>query len=97
MAKIIPVILSGGAGTRLWPISRRMHPKPFMEVAGKPLLAHAIERASLVSDEALIVTNDDYYHLTDRLLEAILRTRDFLFTGAKDEYGARHSCGCSAY
>ena len=31
MTKVILIILSGGARTRLWPISRRMHPKPFME------------------------------------------------------------------
>ena len=68
MTKIIPIILSGGAGTRLWPISRRMHPKPFMEVAGKPLLAHALERAALIADEALIVTNQDHYYLTENLL-----------------------------
>ncbi|MDA8539910.1 mannose-1-phosphate guanylyltransferase/mannose-6-phosphate isomerase, partial [Alphaproteobacteria bacterium] len=52
-----------------WPISRRMHPKPFMEVAGKPLLAHALERATLISDEALIVTNRDHYFLTENLLK----------------------------
>jgi mannose-1-phosphate guanylyltransferase/mannose-6-phosphate isomerase len=69
VTKIIPVILSGGAGTRLWPISRRMHPKPFMEVAGKPLLAHALERAALIADEALIVTNQDHYFLTENLLK----------------------------
>ena len=69
MTKIIPIILSGGAGTRLWPVSRRMHPKPFMEVAGKPLLSHALERAALVSDEALIVTNQDYFFLTENLLK----------------------------
>ena len=40
----------GGAGWRLWPVSRQMHPKPFMEVAGKPLLAHAMERAALIAD-----------------------------------------------
>jgi mannose-1-phosphate guanylyltransferase/mannose-6-phosphate isomerase len=68
MTKIIPIILSGGAGTRLWPISRRMHPKPFMEVAGKPLLAHALARAALIADEALIVTNQDNYFLTEKLL-----------------------------
>jgi mannose-1-phosphate guanylyltransferase / mannose-6-phosphate isomerase len=71
MTKIIPIILSGGAGTRLWPISRRMHPKPFMEVAGKPLLAHALERAALIADEALIVTNQDHYYLTENLLKEI--------------------------
>ena len=69
MTKIIPVILSGGAGSRLWPVSRRMHPKPFMEVAGKPLLAHALERAALIADEALIVTNQDHYFLTENLLK----------------------------
>jgi mannose-1-phosphate guanylyltransferase / mannose-6-phosphate isomerase len=69
MTKIIPIILSGGAGTRLWPISRRMHPKPFMEVAGKPLLAHALERAVLIADEALIVTNQDHYYLTENLIK----------------------------
>jgi mannose-1-phosphate guanylyltransferase/mannose-6-phosphate isomerase len=69
MTKIIPIILSGGAGSRLWPISRRMYPKPFMEVAGKPLLAHALERAALIADEALIVTNQDHYFLTENLLK----------------------------
>ena len=44
-----------------------MHPKPFMEVAGKPLLAHALERAALIGDEALIVTNQDHYFLTENL------------------------------
>ena len=69
MTKVIPIILSGGAGSRLWPVSRRMHPKPFMEVAGKPLLAHALERAALIADEALIVTNQDHYFLTENFLK----------------------------
>ena len=69
MSRIIPIILSGGAGARLWPVSRRMHPKPFMEVAGKPLLAHALARAALVADEAVIVTNQDHYFLTENLLK----------------------------
>ena len=73
MTKIIPIILSGGAGTRLWPVSRRMVPKPFMEVAGKPLLAHALERAALISDEALIVTNQDHYFLTENLRKEVPR------------------------
>jgi mannose-1-phosphate guanylyltransferase len=73
MTKIIPIILSGGAGSRLWPVSRRMHPKPFMEVAGKPLLAHALERAALIADEALIVTNHDHYYLTENVLKETLK------------------------
>ncbi|HEY8025541.1 MAG TPA: mannose-1-phosphate guanylyltransferase/mannose-6-phosphate isomerase [Burkholderiaceae bacterium] len=64
---LIPIILSGGAGTRLWPVSRQSHPKPFMCVGGsKSLLQQTHERALAVSDNAqgLIVTNRDYYFLS---------------------------------
>ena len=64
---LIPVILSGGAGTRLWPVSRQSHPKPFMCVGGeKSLLVQTHERALSVSNQArgLIVTNRDYYFLS---------------------------------
>jgi len=67
MPKVIPIILSGGAGTRLWPVSRRQFPKPFLEVAGKPLLQHALERAALISDAAVVVTNQAHYFLTEGL------------------------------
>lgn len=68
MPKIIPIILSGGTGSRLWPDSRAKHPKPFKEIAGKPLLTHALERAALIADEALIVTNKDHFYITENLL-----------------------------
>lgn len=65
---LIPIILSGGAGTRLWPISREAHPKPFMRIGGdnKSLLAQTYERALAVSGNTspLIVTNRDYYFLS---------------------------------
>ena len=35
MAKVIPIILSGGVGSRLWPVSRTKRPKPFMWVQGE--------------------------------------------------------------
>lgn len=47
---IIPVILSGGAGNRLWPVSREGHPKPFMKLAdGESLLLAADHR---IQDQA---------------------------------------------
>lgn len=64
---LIPIILSGGAGTRLWPVSREAHPKPFMRIGGgKSLLMQTHERALAVSGNAtpLIVTNRDYYFLS---------------------------------
>ena len=35
MTLLIPVILSGGAGTRLWPLSREMYPKQLLALTGK--------------------------------------------------------------
>ncbi|TFW01497.1 mannose-1-phosphate guanylyltransferase/mannose-6-phosphate isomerase [Oxalobacteraceae bacterium OM1] len=64
---LIPVILSGGAGTRLWPVSREAYPKPFMRIGdGKSLLTQTHERALAVSGNTapLIVTNRDYYFLS---------------------------------
>jgi mannose-1-phosphate guanylyltransferase/mannose-6-phosphate isomerase len=64
---LIPIILSGGAGTRLWPVSREAHPKPFMRIGaeGKSLLLQTYERALEVGGRApLIVTNRDYYFLS---------------------------------
>jgi mannose-1-phosphate guanylyltransferase/mannose-6-phosphate isomerase len=42
--KIKPIILCGGEGTRLWPESRKKHPKQFIKINGKSLLKHAIDR-----------------------------------------------------
>ncbi|MEE4330720.1 MAG: mannose-1-phosphate guanylyltransferase/mannose-6-phosphate isomerase [Wenzhouxiangella sp.] len=64
---LIPVILSGGAGTRLWPVSRRAHPKPFMRLAnGQTLAESTIQRALRVgtTPTTLTVTARDYYFLT---------------------------------
>ncbi len=64
---LIPVILSGGAGTRLWPVSRKAHPKPFMRLAdGNTLAGTTIQRALAVADggTTLTVTSRDHYFLT---------------------------------
>ncbi|MGE5167953.1 MAG: mannose-1-phosphate guanylyltransferase/mannose-6-phosphate isomerase [Deltaproteobacteria bacterium] len=77
MSQLVPVILSGGAGTRLWPVSRSAYPKPFMRMAdGQSLLYKTLDRALRVagSGPVLTVTGRDYYFLT------------------RDEY-ARHPAG----
>lgn len=61
---LIPVILSGGAGTRLWPVSREAHPKPFMKLAdGQSLLQKTFLRAAGLPgvSEILTITNREYY------------------------------------
>ncbi len=64
---LIPVILSGGAGSRLWPVSREAYPKPFIRLAdNKSLLQKTFERACRLGGvaELITVTNREYYFLT---------------------------------
>jgi len=61
------MILSGGAGTRLWPLSREAAPKPFMPLPdGETLLGKTASRAlALPGVDALVtITNRDYYFHT---------------------------------
>ncbi len=65
--KLIPVILSGGRGARLWPVSRALHPKPFIRLDdGQSLLQKAFLRAAALPavQEVLTVTNRDLYFKT---------------------------------
>lgn len=64
---LIPVILSGGAGTRLWPVSREGHPKPFMRLPdGESLLLKTYRRAARLAEPGTIltVTNREYFFLS---------------------------------
>jgi mannose-1-phosphate guanylyltransferase / mannose-6-phosphate isomerase len=64
---LIPVILSGGAGSRLWPVSRELHPKPFIKLEdGQSLIHKTIARTlSLEENIAQILTicNHEHYFL----------------------------------
>lgn len=62
-----PIIISGGTGTRLWPLSRQAHPKPFLALPdGSTLITRTYERlASLDGAKQMItVTNRDLLFLT---------------------------------
>lgn len=65
---ILPVILCGGAGTRLWPLSRKNFPKPFLKVGQASLIAQTVERAASVvkssgGGDVLLVSNNAYQFL----------------------------------
>jgi mannose-1-phosphate guanylyltransferase / mannose-6-phosphate isomerase len=65
---LIPTILCGGAGSRLWPVSRELHPKPFIRLAdGQSLLQKAFLRGAALADvqEILTVTNRELYFKTE--------------------------------
>jgi mannose-1-phosphate guanylyltransferase / mannose-6-phosphate isomerase len=79
MQSIVSVVLSGGAGTRLWPASRESHPKPFMKLAdGQTLIEKTYARAMLLGSELLTVTNRDYYFMSRDEKERVGASGSFL-------------------
>ncbi len=65
MSKVLPLILAGGVGSRLWPESRFYRPKQFSRFSGNfSLFQKAFSRAcSVCSDGSVIIsTNENYYH-----------------------------------
>ena len=67
MKSVLPVIVAGGAGTRLWPLSRRSYPKPFLTLPdGETLLGKTLQRALMLPgvERWLTVTNREYYFQT---------------------------------
>lgn len=65
---LIPVILSGGVGSRLWPVSREAHPKPFMTLPdGQNLIQKTFLRAAALEgvSQILTVTNRELLFKTE--------------------------------
>jgi mannose-1-phosphate guanylyltransferase/mannose-6-phosphate isomerase len=66
--QLIPIILCGGAGSRLWPVSRELHPKPFIRLAdGQSLLQKAFLRGAALPGvtKIMTVTNRELYFKTE--------------------------------
>ena len=67
------VVLAGGSGTRLFPLSRKKYPKQFLRIGdGKTLFQKTVERSLLVVnlEDLIIITNKDYqFHIKNQLLE----------------------------
>ena len=75
--ELIPVLLCGGSGTRLWPLSRTHYPKQFIPLVGETsLLAQTLERVSGVSRGAapLVVCNENHRFMTAAVLEQCQQT-----------------------
>jgi len=65
------IVLAGGSGTRLFPLSRKCYPKQFLKIAGKKsLLAQTIDRflTKVRPKDIIIVTNGDYKFIVEDIL-----------------------------
>ena len=71
------IILCGGNGTRLWPISRTLMPKQFVKLFNdKSLFQLTVERNSLICDSQLIVSNTEQYFLALDQLDELNKTNN---------------------
>ena len=67
---MVAVILCGGIGSRLWPISRELLPKQFLTLfAGKSLFQKTLARNVRLADSLLIVTHNDHYFMAYNQLQ----------------------------
>ncbi len=76
------IILAGGSGTRLWPLSRKNFPKQFLKLNGdKSLLQQTVERLlqAVTPEDIVVMTNSDYkFHVQSdfQFLNSKLLTQD---------------------
>lgn len=69
---MIVVIIAGGSGTRLWPLSTPSYPKHLLKINGddKSLVQHAFQRARSISDKVYVVSEASHIqHVKDQLGE----------------------------
>lgn len=96
--KVIPVILCGGSGTRLWPLSRNSYPKQFLTLSGEhSLLQNTVTRALAIaktnSENLMLLTLSDFSANIKEQLDAIHQTTSHIIC----EPEARNTAAALAY
>ena len=72
-SQLVPVLLSGGSGTRLWPLSREAYPKQFLPLVGEEsLLQETWRRVAELADAApLVVANEEHRFMVAEQLRQV--------------------------
>jgi mannose-1-phosphate guanylyltransferase/mannose-6-phosphate isomerase-like protein (cupin superfamily) len=70
---LVPVVLSGGVGSRLWPVSRELHPKQFLPLAGElSMLQDTLHRTvGLDAAAAVVVCNEEHRFMVAEQLRQV--------------------------
>ena len=73
VSTVVPVILSGGSGTRLWPVSRKLSPKQFAPLlSGRSLFQDTVLRAAGVTGSSpVVVCNEAHRFVVEEQLDAL--------------------------
>jgi len=76
---IVPVILSGGSGTRLWPKSRKAYPKQLHKLYGDyTMLQHTVNRVKGFKAPIVVCNNDQRFMVADQLSELQIAKPDII-------------------
>jgi mannose-1-phosphate guanylyltransferase/mannose-6-phosphate isomerase len=98
MSKIIPLIMCGGAGTRLWPASREVHPKQFLPLFGaRSTFQETLRRVSDTSMFArpIVITNNAYRFMVLEQLAQIGIEADVLLEPMRRDSGPAIAAGAA--
>ncbi len=77
---MVNLILCGGSGTRLWPLSRQMFPKQFVKLVNdNSLFQETVKRNVPLFNKFCIVTNKDHYFIAEHQMEDLTLNKDKIF------------------
>ena len=96
--RIIPLIMCGGAGTRLWPASREVHPKQFLPLFGaRSTFQNTILRVSdaTLFERPIVITNKAYRFMVLEQLAEIGREADVLLEPMRRDSGPAIAAGAA--
>ncbi|MEN3348459.1 MAG: mannose-phosphate guanylyltransferase / mannose-6-phosphate isomerase, partial [Bradyrhizobium sp.] len=96
--RIIPLIMCGGAGTRLWPASREVHPKQFLSLFGvRSTFQETVLRVSDASlfERPIVITNEAYRFMVLEQLAELGREADVLLEPMRRDSGPAIAAGAA--
>ena len=70
--KIIPIIMAGGSGSRLWPLSRELYPKQFLTLSNESsMLQETVNRLTgIVAEDPILICNEEHRFIAAEQLRA---------------------------
>src|ERR1700731_4784220 len=98
--RIIPLIMCGGAGTRLWPASREVRPKQFLPLFGaRSTFQDTILRVSdpTLFERPIVITNTAYRFMVLEQLAEIGREADVLLEPMRRDSGPAIAAGAALF
>jgi len=92
------IILCGGSGTRLWPLSRKLMPKQFLKLfSDKSLFQLTIERNKKVTTSQIVVSNEEQYFIALDQVEEIGESAKFLLESAAKNTAPAIALACMEF